>query len=302
MLASFAIALTTIPMPKDVIYPFEGPSYGNTATCEAQGLVYITGSAIVIFMNGILNIYYVCTLRYKMKAETFSKFIEPILLVMGITVPVITIIMILANQGLINPTPYESYCADGSYPFDCNDRDAMECIRGGGSNGVAQFQSMFLFTMVTALVTLATSMLLIILTFYKSHNTMKEHVTTEDGSPRADITDSTEKNKQEEEVHNQESQHNMTKIITSQAFMYLGSFLFTWIFTVLSYLGDFGMRRNQYASLIRIEIVIPTRLTLNCALCYAYPDMSFLSAFAYSNTNFITAILPVSRTRRAVTS
>jgi len=122
---------------------------------------------------------------------------------------------------------------------------ARECIRGGGSNGIAQFKIVFFFAMVTALVTLATSMFLIILTFYKSERNlkdvrsmMKEHVTTEDGSPSADITDSTEKNMQEEEFHNQESQHNMTKIITSQAFMYLGSFFFTWIFTFLSYCGE----------------------------------------------------------------
>ena len=33
---SLATALTTIPMPKDVIYPFEMPSYGNILTCEVQ--------------------------------------------------------------------------------------------------------------------------------------------------------------------------------------------------------------------------------------------------------------------------
>ena len=33
---SLATALTTIPMPKDNIYPFEMPSYGNILTCEIQ--------------------------------------------------------------------------------------------------------------------------------------------------------------------------------------------------------------------------------------------------------------------------
>ena len=33
---SLATALATIPMPKDVIYPFEMPSYGNILTCELQ--------------------------------------------------------------------------------------------------------------------------------------------------------------------------------------------------------------------------------------------------------------------------
>ena len=35
-----SIALTKIPMPNDVIYPFEGSSYGATATCEVQGMVF----------------------------------------------------------------------------------------------------------------------------------------------------------------------------------------------------------------------------------------------------------------------
>jgi len=263
MLTSFAIALTTIPMPKDVIYPFKGPSYGNTATCEAQGLVFITGSAIVIFMNAILNIYYLCILRYKMKAETFSKFVEPILLVLGILLPVVTIITILANQGLINPTPYDTFCGAGSYPCDCNERDDMECIRGGGSNGMAQFRIVFFFTMTTALVTLATSMFLIILTFYQSERSLKrtrslikEHV-AEDGSltdtPTNIPTDGPRSikniNKQEEEAGHQESQHNMTKIITSQALMYLGSFFFTWIFTFLIHLGDVFMENHWIQAL-----------------------------------------------------
>jgi len=248
MLTSFAIALTTIPMPKDVIYPFKGPSYGTTATCEAQGLVIVIGSAIVILMNEMLNIYYLCTLRYKMKAETFSKFVEPILLVLGIVLPVITTITILANQGLINPTPIEPCCGIGAYPFNCNERDDMECIRGGGSNGIVQFRILFFFIMTTALGTLATSMLLIILTFYQSERSLKrtrsmmqEHV-TEDGAPTETPTDgphsNTNINKQEEEAGHQESQHNMTKTITIQALMYLGAFVFTWIFSVLIHLGD----------------------------------------------------------------
>ena len=115
----------------------------------------------------------------------------------------------------------------------------MECIRGGGSNGVAQFFIVFFFAMVTALATLVTSMFLIILTFYKSERSlkrtramMKEHV-KEDGSPTDGPHSTKKNNKQEEDAGHQESQHNMTKIITSQALMYLGSFVFTWIFVVL---------------------------------------------------------------------
>jgi len=59
-----------------------------------------------------------------------------------------------------------------------------QCIRGGGSIGVVQLSIVFLFTMTAALVILATSMLLIILTFYNSEcslkrtrSMMKKHVT-----------------------------------------------------------------------------------------------------------------------------
>eukprot|EP00979_Chaetoceros_neogracilis_P013567 scaffold3909_cov180-Chaetoceros_neogracile.AAC.1 len=50
-LTSLAIALTTIPMPKDIIYPFDMPSYGNIATCEAQGLIFIMGTGLALCMN-----------------------------------------------------------------------------------------------------------------------------------------------------------------------------------------------------------------------------------------------------------
>jgi len=113
------------------------------------------------------------------------------------------------------------------------------------SNGMAQFRIVFFFAMMSALGTLATSMFLIILTFYKTserslkrtRSKIKEHV-KEDGSP-TDGPRSTKKiNKQEEETGHQESQHNMTKIITSQALMYLGSFFLTWVFHFLTYLGE----------------------------------------------------------------
>jgi hypothetical protein len=73
---SFAIALTTIPMPKDVIYPFEMPSYGNIATCEAQGLAFMMGTVVAFCMNGLLNIYYLCTLRYSTKEKKFRCYVE----------------------------------------------------------------------------------------------------------------------------------------------------------------------------------------------------------------------------------
>jgi len=63
-------------MPKDVIYPFALASYGNVAMCEAQGLIYIIGNGICFAMNDILNIYYLCSLRFNMKEKTVRNYLE----------------------------------------------------------------------------------------------------------------------------------------------------------------------------------------------------------------------------------
>lgn len=43
-LVSFCIALTTLPMPKDVIYDYKGPSYGNHGTCSMQAFLIFLGA------------------------------------------------------------------------------------------------------------------------------------------------------------------------------------------------------------------------------------------------------------------
>jgi hypothetical protein len=133
-LTSLAIALTTIPMPKDVIYPFEMPSYGNIATCEAQGLVYMMGNAFVLCMNGILNIYYLCTLRYNMREKIFRCYLEIPLFIVSLVISITLPSIALLNQELLNPSPYYPVCVANSYPLDCTKADNPEC-RGGGGRG-----------------------------------------------------------------------------------------------------------------------------------------------------------------------
>lgn len=43
-LVSFCIALTTLPMPKHVIYDYKGPSYGNHGTCSLQAFLIFLGA------------------------------------------------------------------------------------------------------------------------------------------------------------------------------------------------------------------------------------------------------------------
>jgi hypothetical protein len=76
---SVAMALTTIPMPKDQIYPFESniASYGNVATCEAQSFIYIISSfASSTYFCG-LSIFYMCIIAFRLSDKTIRNCLEP---------------------------------------------------------------------------------------------------------------------------------------------------------------------------------------------------------------------------------
>ena len=220
-LTSFATLLTTIPMPKDVIYPFALPSYGNVATCEAQGLIYIIGIGICYCMNGILNIYYVCTLRFNMKEKTFRKNLE---------IPLYTAMLALSfgiscgtllNQEILNPSPTDPYCIPNSYPADCTKEDNPDC-RGGKGRGA--FNALNATTISMATFTLFVTMTLIIHSFYRNERKIRKavkdkHIQEDDEGFQALL-------------YAQET----SRIITRQALLYIAAFVITWIFGLFEFL------------------------------------------------------------------
>ena len=80
IMASTAMALTTLPMPRDddpywedVDLSREDNSWsgqtklGTRQTCAAQGFFYSTGFAIMFSYSGSLGVYYVCAIAFRMK-------------------------------------------------------------------------------------------------------------------------------------------------------------------------------------------------------------------------------------------
>eukprot|EP00979_Chaetoceros_neogracilis_P001921 scaffold349_cov267-Chaetoceros_neogracile.AAC.16 len=226
-LTSLAIALTTIPMPKDVIYPFDVPSYGNIATCEAQGFILIMGTGLVFCMNGILNIYYLCTLRYNMTEKTFRCYLEIPLYIASLVIFITLPSTALLNQELLNPNPSYPVCVSSTYPLDCTKADNPEC-RGDGGRGT--FVPLFYSTITLGFFTLIITMALIVHSFYRNtHNLRKAF----NDKPSQEIDA-----KYKELQYAQES----SAIITRQALMYIAAFLITWVFgfvhSVLSFSGN----------------------------------------------------------------
>lgn len=128
-LVSFCIALSTIPMPKDVVYDYQGPSYGSTGTCELQAFLIFLGWGYVCNSNVLLNIYYLCTIRYNVSKERFRKIAEPIFVIFSSASSLVMPFYFLSRDAF-NPTPVDTFCAVDVYPRQCLDDSSVECIHG----------------------------------------------------------------------------------------------------------------------------------------------------------------------------
>ena len=78
LVGSLAMSLSTIPMPKDVIYPFEGGRvYGNTETCEAQAFLILFGCIGSLLMFWGLQIFYVSIIQFNISDKVLRRYLEP---------------------------------------------------------------------------------------------------------------------------------------------------------------------------------------------------------------------------------
>jgi hypothetical protein len=132
MLSSFAISLTTIPMPKDVneVYSFDGNSYGTVVTCEIQAITYVLGIRLSAGASICLSVYYLLTIRYHVSHEVITRCVEPTFLIVTLLVAIIRPIFLLLRRQLYNPTPLMSWCTMGEFPLGCSEDDGEGCIRG----------------------------------------------------------------------------------------------------------------------------------------------------------------------------
>ncbi len=127
LLQSIFISLSTLLMPKNMIYDqFDGIVAGTTGTCDMQGFMIIFASFCTLLFNPILCIYYLCSIRFKIKDDRFSRVIEP---VMYFTVIAFCLIVTTAGllYGQFNPSPTTyPWCGISRYPWWCTE-DLTEC-------------------------------------------------------------------------------------------------------------------------------------------------------------------------------
>ncbi len=241
VLGSLMIALSTLPMPKDVMYPFDGIKLGNVSSCQCQAFILFSTILLSIWTNASLNVYYLCTIRYKMKEESFKKIAQPLLLLFGIilTFPPL---MVLQQLDLLNPSPFNTVCSFGVYPGDCTFRDEVPCLRGNENKAYDSFARLFfLLSMASSFGVIIISMALIVSSVHGEESTGDLPIRTSNDSISeavCQVDSGLEAPHEPQRDLDGGSLHHVAKsrrVIFHQAIMYICAFFITWIFTVLTF-------------------------------------------------------------------
>lgn len=272
MITSLSIALSTIPMPKDVhdVYSFDAKSYGSAATCEMQAFSYVMGSQLSFCASCFLTLYYLLTIRYQISRRIMTKYIEPCGLLVSLSLSVLYPIDKLRKQ-MFNPLPFISWCAEGDYPFGCTTDESVDCIRGQESTSP---QFLFLLLVIAGAAFQIISFALITNTVYKrekyGHN----------------FADPATGNRATEEIRASHTNYNETKAIATQCFMYSFAFIFTHFFLL-----QISARSGSRSTALQVMPLIsrPIQGLLN-AIIFIYDKVYILRVAADWSITFSEAL------------
>jgi len=211
VLQSCAIALATLPMPKDMIYEFDGLALGNHRTCNLQGFTIVLAAVMTVILNASLCIFYFFTIVRRWPEKKYRKIIEPAMYIFAVLFSsYIAITGLLTKQ--FNPNPLRfTWCAYSQYPYWCVDEDCEE--EHGNPEGALVHFNMANLMVVACVLIVIISMITITLHVYKQEKLLQRYVTnTNSLSNRRLVT----------------FRSNLvnTKLIVKQALFYTLAFLF----------------------------------------------------------------------------
>ena len=228
-LASFSMAMTTLPLPTDMIYTqFEGRHLGNFQTCEAQGFMAGFGLSAAFAYNVALCIYYFSSIKSKLKDSAMRnwgirKWVEPMMHICCISLP-IALMVLMKSMGYINPSPYLPWCGVSAYPYWCH-RDAEEnCDLRGGTHNRENFHRLVMSWVgiyVIGILAIVISMVLIVCSVYRQEKLVRK---------RADVVESclVESNEEDmEKLASSKANYRLSKVISIQAASYVLPILIT---------------------------------------------------------------------------
>ena len=237
VLQSLCMALTTLPMPKDMIYPqFNNgliPILGNRMSCDIQGFVMTFSAFCTICLNPILCIYYFCSICRKMRDDRFRKVIEP-----SLYVTTICFSLLMATYRLkakyFNPSPLKlPFCGYSQYPYWCDSDDSPECAYKRSSTGKVEAAnwSGVLFLIICALVIFFTMSLIVVYVYLQEPRIKSYAKQAQEGTinDEAKVSNNSESSSQERIFSDMQDTRDAVKSAT----LYTVAFIAVWHYPVI---------------------------------------------------------------------
>ena len=138
ILESLMMTITSLPMPKDMVYTQFKGFIGNNVTCQAQAAI-VNGAGLGTFTyNGALSLYYFCLIVLQMKDDKVSKYVEPFLHICCIGSAIS-----LGTLGILgrfyNPMPFQSWCSVATFPYWCTGSGVGSGVVVGNNGSRTEF-------------------------------------------------------------------------------------------------------------------------------------------------------------------
>eukprot|EP00979_Chaetoceros_neogracilis_P017148 scaffold10180_cov304-Chaetoceros_neogracile.AAC.11 len=255
IIASISIGLATIPMPADSIYDFAGPMLGNTVTCQIQGFLQIFGivGSASVYMS--LCWYYVCKLTFGMTSRNIKNIVEPIMatytIVLACAIPAYFL-----SRNLIHSLPYESFCTLANIPNERGDCAEIENPWSACENNRQEWIENFdkyndslnivVYTVGANMMLIFLAMFIILWTAYKNYKEAKKRESLIQDTQQDPISDAAEVSEK------QDSELLFTRVLVTQALMYIFVYLLTWVFMVIPMMIPQGAMMLPQGTLTKI--------------------------------------------------
>lgn len=226
IITSIFISLGTIMMPKDNIYKFEGPVFGNDITCKLQGWLVVFGASGGGSLYMCLSWYFALKISFKMDSDTITRKVEPLFYLYSLFSAAFIPSFFLAKD-LFHPNPFESRCIISPYSENCDGYDLSSCDWDDDYNQLRTFETSIHVTtfwiFVTSCLFLA-AMILISLTMHRNNKKLESTVTQQTSSDGSHL----------EPYDNQDILDlRYSRLLVIQVFLYIFAYIITWIFTLL---------------------------------------------------------------------
>ena len=221
---SFSLALATTPAPKTFI-PFKGASLGSQGSCVAQGFFVSMGCGGAVYMSVCLAWYY-ALVALKVQKRVIRNYYETIFYLFTIALNLwSTIDLVLKKQ--MNIRFWSNYCgvsplSSSCFSYEGPDADAT-CIWPDPPHIFFESRKVWKWTLIVSLILIGLAMLIVIVVIFR--NEKKTNMATQSPIPPAQDNTS----QQQKSI-----QLKQTRLIASQAIMYILAFVLSWIMVIIT--------------------------------------------------------------------